>query len=449
MATNQNTRPEGSSRTGRSTATKKKSTGLLGGLLGGSKKPAPQTKKPAAQAQRRSASAGNGTAAQRSGQTRQGSAPTQRTPEEIARRRAAMQRAQRQQAASEELAARRAQQRQAASEQLAAAQESLPEEVFNTAQQKRQELTPEEKKRAQMRKKSARRTKERKEEARKAANRPSVTYTQPLPFNLNKLLLQLAVVIAVVLAVVIGLSVFFNVERVVIYGNEAYSAWTIQEASGIENGQSLLGIGRPRACGKIITALPYVKTARIGIKLPDTVNIYIEEFEVSYAVEAADESWWLITSSGKIAEQIEKAAANNYTKILGIQLVGPMVGEQAVALEVFEPEATEAEGATEETEEPLITVTANDRLKAALQILESLEANEIVGEIASVNVTSLFNLELMYGQRYQVKLGDTSKLDKKISEMKQSVAQLNEYQSGILDVSYITWPDGPFYTPLA
>lgn len=427
MATNQRTRPEGANRTGRSTATKKKKQGILGGLLGNNKKPAAsQAKRPASQAQRRPA--------QPSSQARQ-SAPNQRTPEEIARRRA--------------LAAQQAQQRQAASEELAAAQQTLPEEVFNTSQQDRKALTPEEKKRVQMRKKSAMRTKNRKEEAKRAANRPSVTYTQPLPFNLNKLLLQLASVIAVVLAVVIGLSVFFNVERVVIYGNEAYSAWTIQEASGIENGQSLLGIGRPRACGKIITALPYVKTARIGIKLPDTVNIYIEEFDVSYAVEAADANWWLITSNGKIAEQIDKAAANSYTKIKGIQLVGPVVGEQAVALEVFEPEATEAEGATEETEAPLVIVTANDRLKAALLILESLEANEIVGEIASVDVTSLFNMELWYGSRYQVKLGDTSQMDKKISQMKQSVAQLNEYQSGILDVSYITWPDGPFYTPLA
>lgn len=427
MATNQRTRPEGANRTGRSTATKKKKQGILGGLLGNNKKPAAsQAKRPASQAQRRPA--------QPSSQARQ-STPNQRTPEEIARRRA--------------LAAQQAQQRQAASEELAAAQQTLPEEVFNTSQQDRKALTPEEKKRVQMRKKSAMRTKNRKEEAKKAANRPSVTYTQPLPFNLNKLLLQLASVIAVVLAVVIGLSVFFNVERVVIYGNEAYSAWTIQEASGIENGQSLLGIGRPRACGKIITALPYVKTARIGIKLPDTVNIYIEEFDVSYAVEAADANWWLITSNGKIAEQIDKAAANSYTKIKGIQLVGPVVGEQAVALEVFEPEATEAEGATEETEAPLVIVTANDRLKAALLILESLEANEIVGEIASVDVTSLFNMELWYGSRYQVKLGDTSQMDKKISQMKQSVAQLNEYQSGILDVSYTTWPDGPFYTPLA
>jgi len=414
MATNQRTRQGSAKQPSRPTAKKKKKKSVLQSLLGGGKK---KTTAPKRTAQQRSTAA-------------------QRTPEEAARRRAAAQQAQ----------------QMAAQEQVISAQQALPEEVFNTAQQARKERTPEEKKRIATRKKSAARVKERAEEAKKAANRPNVTYTQPLPFNLNKLLLQLAVVIAVVLAVVIGLSVFFKVERVVVYGNNAYSAWTIKEASGIEEGERLLGIGRPRASGKIITALPYVKTARIGIKLPDTVNIYIEEFDVSYAVQAADESWWLMTSTGKIAEQIDKPTSNSYTKVLGIQVVGPAVGQQAVALEVFAPEeetsqATEETTSTEVTS-PLVTVTANDRLQAALLILGKLEENDIVGEVATVDVSNIFNLELQYGQRYQVKLGDTSNMDRKISEMKASVMQLNDYQTGILDVSYTTYAEGPFYTPL-
>ena len=77
MATNQKTRPEGTSRTGRSTATKKKNPGLLNGLLGGSKKSAaPQAKKAASQTQRKTAPAGT---AQRTAQSRQGSAAPQRT----------------------------------------------------------------------------------------------------------------------------------------------------------------------------------------------------------------------------------------------------------------------------------------------------------------------------------------------------------------------------------
>ncbi len=414
MDTKQKTRP--AAQQSRTPVKKKKKT-LLQKMLGGSKKPA--ARKPQA--------------------SRQDNRPRP-SQEELARRR--------------EAAARQAQaQQRTADEQMNAAAQALPEEVFNTAQQTRRERTPEEKKRIAMRKKSAKRSKERKQEAKKAANRPAVTYTQPNPFNLNKLLLQLTVVIAVVLAVVIGLSVFFKVDKVVVYGNNAYSAWTIREASGIEDGENLLAIRRPRASGKIITALPYVKTARIGIKLPDTVNIYIEEFEVSYAVESNDGIWWLMTSSGKITEQINKSAAGSYTKIQGVVLDNPSVGVQAIAYEEkVEHETVPGETAGEAEEEatsPMVTVTANDRLQAALLILDSLELNDIVGEVASINVQSLFNLELQYGQRYQVKLGDTSNMDYKISMMKAAVAQLNDYQTGILDVSFTTWPDEPFYTPLA
>ena len=419
MATKEKTKASGSAQRSMSAAKKKKKPGLLQNLIGGNRKaaPKPATKTKAVPAQKKSGT-------------------VRRRPDEEAIRQAS---------------AALQPKRQMTGEEFETAQQNLPEEVFNTAQQTRKERTPEEKKRVEIRKKSAKRSKERAEEVKKAANRPAVTYTQPAPFNLNKLLLQLTVVIAVVLAVVIGLSVFFEVDRVVVYGNKAYSAWTIQEASGIEGGENLLSFGRTRACGKIITALPYVKNVRIGIKLPDTVNIYVEEFDVSYAIEDANKGWWLMTSSGKIAEQIDKAKSNSYTKIAGVQLVGPVVGEQAVALEVFEPEATASADATESTEatSPMVTVTANDRLQAALLILKTLEANDIVGEVATVDVTSLYNLVLQYGQRYQVKLGDTSEMDRKISEMKQAVAQLNDYQSGILDISYVTWPDGPFYTPLA
>ena len=413
MATNEKTRTSGNAQHSRTGVTKKKKKKtLLQKLLGGSKQNAPARKV---------------TPVKKEAQTR-------RRPDEEAIRQAS--------------AALRSS-RPVNGETLSA-QQALPEEVFNTTQQARKERTPEEQKRVEMRKKSAKRSKERAEEAKKAANRPAVTYTQPVPFNLNKLLLQLAVVIAVVLAVVIGLSVFFKVERVVVYGNDAYSAWTIQEASGIEGGENLLSFGRTRACGKIITALPYVKNVRIGIKLPDTVNIYIEEFDVSYAIMDAGDGWWLMTSTGKIAEQIDKPKSNSYTKVEGVQIVGPVVGEQAVALEVFEPEATSAAGEADATEAtaPQATVTANDRLQAALLILETLEKNDIVGEVATVDVSSLYNLELQYGQRYQVKLGTTSDMDRKISEMKKAVAQLNDYQTGILDISYTTYKAGPFYTPL-
>jgi len=218
--------------------------------------------------------------------------------------------------------------------------------------------------------------------------------------------------------------------------------------TAIENGQNLLTFGSVRACGKIRTNLPYVDTVRIGIKLPDTVNIYIKEFDVVYAIASPGGEWWLMTSGGKITDKIDAGTANSYTKVLGVEVESPTIGADAKAVEELIPvtQETTAEGETVSTE-PVFTITGADRLKAALMILDALELNDIVGEAASVNVSSLNNLELMYGTRYQVKLGDSTNMEYKIASMKQAVAQLNEYQTGILDCSFTTWTDRPGYTP--
>ena len=82
-------------------------------------------------------------------------------------------------------------------------------------------------------------------------------------------------------------------------------------------------------------------------------------------------------------------------------------------------------------------------------ILQHLEANDIVGEAASIDVSSLSNIELWYGQRFQVKLGDANNMNIKISWMKSAVNQRSDYDMGILDVSFTTWPDRVGYTPFS
>ena len=323
------------------------------------------------------------------------------------------------------------------------------EEVFRPTGAQRPRRDAAAVKRAAQRRKSAKRAQEREELAKRRKNRPAVVYTDPKPFNLNRLLVQLAAVLAVALAMTLGLSVFFKVETVMVYGNEAYSAWTIQEAAGLEGGENLLSFGRTKACGKIKTNLPYVKSVRIGITLPDTVNIYIEEYDVSYAIQTADETWWLITSGGKVVEQIDGGTAGKYTKIKGFYLDAPEPGMSAKALETVqltETETVDVQLADESTVPPVV-ITGAAQLQAALQILNAMERNDIVGEVASVDVGNLTDIVLWYGTRYQVNLGDTNDIEKKISYMKQAVAQLSEYQIGVLDVSFVTWPDQVGFTP--
>ena len=138
---------------------------------------------------------------------------------------------------------------------------------------------------------------------------PAVIYTEPKPFSRRRFAVQMFSVIAIVLALVMGISVFFKVKTITVSGAETYSPWAVREASGIQEGDQLLGFSVARASAQILTELSYVEKVRIGIKLPDTVNIYLEELDVAYAIKSQDGIWWLMTSEGRIVEQANAAIA--------------------------------------------------------------------------------------------------------------------------------------------
>ena len=217
-------------------------------------------------------------------------------------------------------------------------------------------------------------TKERKRRTKRAPSKQRVqkpadaeiVYTQPKPFNRNRFLLRLATVAAVVLALVFGMSIFFKVddEKITVAGNQKYFVNDIIEAAGIRDGENLLTLNRAKISGKIIAQMPYIKSVRIGIKLPDTVNIEIVEMDVVYAVEAADQTWWLMDSSGKLVEKISASAAKGYTQVLGVRLESPAVGSQAVAEEPV-PDQTDSAGQTVP-----VTVRGSERLNTVVSILQ-------------------------------------------------------------------------------
>lgn len=264
-----------------------------------------------------------------------------------------------------------------------------------------------------------------------------VVYTAPEPLNRKKLILRIATVAAIVLALFLACSVFFKVENIKVSGNVKYDEWTVFEASGIEKGQSLLTFGKGKACAQIAQKLPYVKIVRIGITLPNTVNIYIEELDVVYAAQDSKDSWWLLTSGGRVVESISASGAKSKTMLNGFKLESPVVGESAKAVEV-DPNTTSEE-------DPPITITNQDRLDTALSIVTELERRGILGQVSSLNVDDMGNIELWYGTAYQVKLGDAGQMEKKIELMCATIRNhesTGRYQSGILDITFEIYPDG-------
>ena len=297
---------------------------------------------------------------------------------------------------------------------------------------------------ADMIRRAQKHTRERQEQEARKAKAPAVTYNQPTASNPRRLAMQLGLTAAVVVAFLLGISVFFKVEKVMVYGNRGYDAWVIREASGIADGENLMAFGSAAACDRIMDELPNVEKVRIGITLPDTVNIYVTEYDILYALEAEDGSWWLMASDGKIVEKIDVGRAAAYTVIKGVQLSKPVLGQQAVAAESGPETTTNAAG--EEVTIPVIT-TGADRLKAAKTIMASLELCNVLGEAASIDVTQTGDMSLWYGVRFQVMLGSSKNMDKKIAWMADTIDQLEDYQTGILDVTFTARPDQAIFTP--
>ena len=258
---------------------------------------------------------------------------------------------------------------------------------------------------------------------------------------------RLTISIAVALLVVLVLMAFLRVRTVSVVGNSMYSQSEIQDASGITQGSALLLVNKTTAASRIRAQLPYIDEVRVGINLPDTVKIEVVELETAFAVAADDGSYWLINSEGRLIEQITAKAASDYLKIDGVRIRSTTVGDQAVAAEmpVEEPPAGEekdgeeeetSDEESEEVEEGPPEAPAAERLDVALQIVRQLGAGEEIRDITSVDVSSIYDLQIWYGTRFQVKLGGVSELSYKLDYMLAAISQLESYQSGVLDLTF-------------
>lgn len=280
-----------------------------------------------------------------------------------------------------------------------------------------------------------------------------IHWRDPQPFNRRAFFWKLAATLAVALAIFLGFSIFFKVERIYVSGTEIYTPETVLEASGISVGENLIGLSKAQKASNILSSLPYVKEVQIGIKLPDTVNISIVELAVTYSIQDSEGRWWLMDSQGKVVEGVNAAEAREHTSVLGILIQDPVPGEVITPVEEKLPSEAEADqtvpnqeesGVTAPTEsEPAVTSpnavngSNTTKLAAMTEILQALEANNLMGEVRSLDLTYLYYITMQYEDRYEVRLGEPSDLTLKIGYMVQAVKELPDYQVGVLDLSTI------------
>ena len=252
----------------------------------------------------------------------------------------------------------------------------------------------------------------REKQRRKAKHR---TRRRISPTALKRLLIMAAVVAAFVLSMVI----FFRVRDIQVTGSTYYTAEEVIAACGITKGDNLLTISRGKAAGSVMAALPYVKTVQVTRHLPDTLELTVTEYDVTYAVQDTSDGYWLVTSDGKITEQTDDKAVKSHILVSGFKIASPVVGEQ---LSVAVAEGQEAAG--------------EGQLAAMTSLLQELEKSDLTKQVVSVDIPASYELAFWYGSQYYVKLGNKDDLPYKLEYLKEVLKNLEDYQSGTIDLSF-------------
>ena len=226
---------------------------------------------------------------------------------------------------------------------------------------------------------------------------------------INKGLFQrLAIMLGVVLAVVLSMVIFFRVEHIQVQGNQYYSAEEIEEACGVVSGDNLLILSRSEIAAKIRESLQYVDGVKVTRQLPNTLIVTVAEQKPNYVVTDEAGDLYLITAAGVAVRSISQREAANYTAVKDLKVKTPVVGEKV-----------ECVGA---------------QLSVLTKVLQELEAAELVREIASVSLLSGTQITVWYGDRFEVLLGSTARLDYKLEYLKAVVAAEEDYVTGRIDL---------------
>ena len=197
----------------------------------------------------------------------------------------------------------------------------------------------------------------------------------------------LPILAAVVAAFVLSMVIFFRVRDIQVTGSTYYTAEEVIAACGITKGDNLLTISRGKAAGSVMAALPYVKTVQVTRHLPDTLELTVTEYDVTYAVQDTSDGYWLVTSDGKITEQTDDKAVKSHILVSGFKIASPVVGEQ---LSVAVAEGQEAAG--------------EGQLAAMTSLLQELEKSDLTKQVVSVDIPASYELAFWYGSQYYVKL---------------------------------------------
>ncbi|MBO4383345.1 MAG: FtsQ-type POTRA domain-containing protein [Clostridia bacterium] len=293
------------------------------------------------------------------------------------------------------------------------------------------------------------------------------------------------VALTVLVVAILSVTVFFKVSTVEVDASRTqYKAEQIRQASGIENGESLLLLKRDEVCARVSEQLPFTGTITVKRSLPGKVKIAVTDSEIEAAVRYNDQYYVLndenkvlakvgsIDSLNDLAERQAKLAKARKKKAKPTTTVK---SEKTGDKKTTEAETTTTTTTTTTAADPSLSTTAANAIaggedldKAAddltvilgvkvkegkvgrtlvasnaevfrtyNDIMRAMELNGIK-EITLVDLSKVSDIKLRYQKRIDILLGSAAGLERKAALCAKVLEEQNKIsteQKGIIDLS--------------
>ena len=225
-------------------------------------------------------------------------------------------------------------------------------------------------------------------------------------------LYKLLSVLLICAAILVAMTLFFRVDEIVVTGQKRYTAEEIRAASGVELGSNLYVLNKYDIVRAILGQLPYIEDIRINRKLPDTLLIEVHESGRPFAL-VQDGSAWLVSSGGKIVEQLPEKETGQYGRISGCELLAPSVGTNI---------ALATEYAAQET--------------SLLALLEALDAAGLTENVDGIRMDDLSCINMDYIGRFTVRMDYGADYDFELKKLTKTLEsdKIQSNMTGTIDL---------------
>ena len=217
--------------------------------------------------------------------------------------------------------------------------------------------------------------------------------------------------VVIIVAIIFVMSVFFRVSDIRVTGNTHYTDEEIIRAIDIEEGDNLFFFDRFAAISRVFAKLPYIEEVTVVRKLPDKVTIEVTESTALAYIRLGDEKWTMDHN----CKVLGKAANNETGQLVEVTGISPgtlLIGEQL----------TTADGNAEE-------------VGYLADILYQIQERGLTAEISEVEFLSPNDVQLSYGGRFTVKLGNSEKTEHKFGMLVTVIGKLGSGDVGLINLS--------------